>query len=476
MVLVGCADGCEPEPGCDGIECAEGTKTVCLNFCVEERVPVDGEEVACALDPCDTDAFSGPNVFACGDGFTCQPAIAPNDPRLGTCEPATATLGTPCGEFRLEPGGEPQVASCRDGLACIPLSCARAQAALDLTSSSPPLPVPGAPPPGVCVNLLRDGASCLLVDEEPDDGEAPACYPCAAGLFCVANGDGGPTCRRHCGTPGGLPNDDVCPCGDATRCVEDRVAFPGSGAPTPYFCEDCVPVNGGRECGEDSDCCATAVGATCETVPGADGQPRQNCCISQFTGGGGDTSVACGQGVFDGLENGGCCPGTRCDGGACVECVIEGPVRRRDLECCAGSALDDDGFCVRCVDGLCGESKLSLFDPRGRRSDYVVPEIFQDRSEYPFSGGEALIARIRGRQRLRPVDRVERLLHPFHRLYLMSGADIGTDLEGNRVLLSELGQPYLYFADAPSPPFSDSRVVDLGTTRPRPPRISVSRC
>lgn len=118
---------CSPsEPGCEfGEACGEPTEKVrsCINFCAPiYPEPVVGPAVLCALDQCDEETISQPEVWRCpnvdGQAYACVPSDATPDPhRIGVCRPSGGFLD------RCDPGDS---TSCKSGAVCLNAECPEA--------------------------------------------------------------------------------------------------------------------------------------------------------------------------------------------------------------------------------------------------------------------------------------------------------------------------------------------------------------
>jgi hypothetical protein len=153
----------------------EGVR-VCINKC--KRV-VDDAGGPCTVDPCATNSAG-----VCGKLLDCVPN--PDEPGLGTCQPATPLL---CHAAQPRTGDN----RCAAGLSCIPF---------DTPSNTCGLgSAPGGTHDGSCAPPTREGHPCN-----------DSCQPCEPGTSCGPRLPGEQkTCLRLCTGDGD--------CADPSRCL-----------------------------------------------------------------------------------------------------------------------------------------------------------------------------------------------------------------------------------------------------------------
>lgn len=329
---------CSPsEPGCEfGEACGEPTEKVrsCINFCAPiYPEPVVGPAVLCALDQCDEETISQPDVWRCpnvdGQAYACVPSDATPDPhRIGVCRPSGGFLD------RCDPGDS---TSCKSGAVCLNAQCPEASERHRL----------GVPPDvsAYCWFPVKEGEPC---DSNEGRGSV-GCRPCEWGTWCMETAKYGSLCVRSCsdGKSPESPRPELCACSAAAEgCLEwDQQGLlnePPANDPQ-LFCGIRTIPNGGR---------CVPNGVPCED------QPRSQCRdgVNPLTGS--DAYVCCRADGDTCSSAADCCLGQSvCFEGNCAACGADGEQPTK-VGCCAGTVVVD-GICRSCASSVEGQLQRS---------------------------------------------------------------------------------------------------------------------
>ncbi|MEM9073519.1 MAG: hypothetical protein AAGE52_33745 [Myxococcota bacterium] len=347
---------CSPSaPGCPyGEACELGESRSCINFCVPifDGAIID-DNVLCALDDCDEEVLSQPNVYRCpggdsaGTGFTCAPfADSPDPGRIGSCQPARNAPGI-CDPSRSD--------QCEPTTFCLSVDDCPAQ-----TDERNQIGVP-ADAEAFCWLPQREGERC-----DSDLGDNPKCLPCEWGTRCMDT-ESGPRCLRSCADPGDINERraDLCDCESGEESCFDAGALVLEGGDHSlgeedprFFCEPpgipngfgCDPEDEGLACDDEDAQCR-------EGINPATGSTQFYCCRPIFDACETDADCCPGQGVCragvcapcgrdgDALTDFGCCPGHTPINGTCRHCASDpmGRVGLFGIDSCDGSYVQIEG-------------------------------------------------------------------------------------------------------------------------------------
>jgi hypothetical protein len=297
---------------------ALGQLPQCLSFCRPQPPNLAAANGAtCAVDPCDSAAFTSLGAVVCPENWSCVPNVGSG--RLGQCRRTeTETFGL------CEPGG---TVPCPTGTYCRPFTSG-AGSAFPRPSGTRYADTSRT---GMCVTPMREGAAC--------DADWAGSVTGSNGRMCEA----GMNCRFMPGTTSGTRRcqrpcngDQDCPCSTSTTAISCLGAGTADGV-----CNFCFADR--TECAVGvANCCNS--NATCQTVTNS-GMSQMQCCVSN-----GSSCTA----------NEQCCYGAVCGPDSkCGSCIAAGGSATQPTQCCAGLSLVGGVCRVPCINPTTGAAAVA---------------------------------------------------------------------------------------------------------------------